>query len=135
LLIEAGPVSLLSVLYQKFFITSGISLGSYVLLDEFYGEELFSILSVTLVIVVLAWYVAEIFTDVLREAVSTMMYCYIIDEEMMGDEGAQFVTPELDEFLDAFYEEQSKLVTGSTPRGYDEEFEVSPRIPKNVDLI
>lgn len=134
LLTEAGPVSLLSVVYQKVLITSGVSLGSYVLLDIYYGEELFSIVSVTAVIAVLVWYVAEIFTDVLGEAVSTIMYCNTVDEEMMGDEGAQFATPELDEFLDSFYEDRNKLVIGDATRTYDEGFEVS-QIPKSVDLI
>ena len=109
---EAGPVSKLSVFYCKFLICSSVSLVSFKLLDVFYGEELFSIVSVTAVIAILSWFIGEIFTDVIGEAVSTILYCYVADEEIMGEEGSPFVTPELDEFLDELNDGNDTLAMG-----------------------
>ena len=133
LLEEAGPVSLLSIFYPKFLITSGVTLGSYVLLDFFYGEELFSIVSVAAFIAVFVWYITEMFTDVLGEAVSTLLYCYIADDEIMGTEGAQFAFPELDEFLDGIYGSSTSLIIGGASHTEDERFEAK-RIPNHVEF-
>jgi len=93
--------------------------------------------SVTAFIAVFVWYITEMFTDVLGEAVSTLLYCYIADEEIMGTEGAQFVILELDEFLDGIYGSRNSpltsLVIGGATRTEDEGFEIK-RLPNNVEL-
>jgi hypothetical protein len=135
---QVGPISLFSVIYTKLFITVGVTLGSHVLLDIFYIDSLNSIIAVTTLIAFLTSYISEIFTDVLGEAVSTIIYCYIADEEIMGSEGAQYSSPELDEFLNQIYDEinrKNKLAMAGADIVFENDIEVihsSGR--KNVDI-
>ena len=59
-------------------------------------------------------------------SVSTLLYCFVADEEIMGDEGSPFVPHELDEFLNRLTTGSDKLVMGDaetkvgSDRSYDE---------------
>ena len=129
---QTSSLPFLSVFYCKLFIVSSVSVGSFALLDLFYGEELTSIVSVTAIIVMLSWFIGEIFTDVLGEAVSAILYCYVADEEIMGDEGSTFVTAELDIFLMKIV--QSTHLASGGPAYTEEGYEVS-EVPKNVEML
>lgn len=98
----------LSVFYIRFFTVSALTFTSYVMLDLYYDEMIFSSLSVAALVTILSYYATEIFTDILGEAIATMLYCYLADHEMMGEEGAQYVTPELENFLDQVHVEMDE---------------------------
>jgi len=94
-----GLVSELSMIFCKLFVMAGTSVGSYVALHEIYGNELFSITAVTGFITVIAWFVADMFVEVLGIAVVTILQCFLADEEMFPD-GSYYVPKELDDFLE-----------------------------------
>jgi hypothetical protein len=127
---EAGSVPFFSVFFCKVLITSSVSLASFAMLDMFYEDAIHNIVSVTFVIAVLSWFIAEFFTDVLGETVSTLLYCYIADEEIMGLEGSPFVTPELYEFLDQINESSDLAATGIEYTGDG----VEVGIPHKIDV-
>jgi len=96
---ECGSVGLWSIIFPKMLITLLVSIVSFVMMDTFYGDAMFSITNVTLIIAILAWYLSEIFMDVISVGCSTTLYCFLADEEIMGEEGSPFATKELDDFL------------------------------------
>ena len=127
---EAGSVPFFSAFFCKVFITSGVSLSSFGLLEAYYEGKLHNVVSVTFVILILSLFIAKFFTDVLGETVSTLLYCYIADEEIMGMEGSPFVTPELYEFLDRINETSDYTVDGIEYTGDG----VEVGIPQKIDV-
>ena len=104
---EIGSASHLSILYPRAFIASTTTLVSYLTLDRYYKEELFSIPTLTILVFIISWNVAEIFMNLVSDAISSITYCYFVDSEMMGTEGAQYTPKELDAFLDNLMGESS----------------------------
>lgn len=94
--LEAGW---LSFMFVKVFIAIVISVSSFLLLQEFFPKELYSVVSISIIIGIVAWFVGQMFIEVMNMAVSTIIQCFLADEEMFGNEGSLYVPDELDEFL------------------------------------
>jgi len=77
-----GVVSDLSMIYCKLFIVSGVTVSSYFFLTEHLDAELYSALSVVGVVGLLSWFVANMFLEVLGIAITTVLHCFLADEEV-----------------------------------------------------
>jgi len=95
----AGPVGFLCTFFTRVTITSLVCLLSYFSLDKLYGPSLFSIVSVVAMIGVIAWFIAGFFTETIGMSVTTLFQCFLVDEEMLGNQGSLYVPNEIDEFL------------------------------------
>lgn len=65
----------------------------------YHADELYSVVSNSVVIAIISWFVGQMFIEVMNIAVSTIIQCFLADEEMFGNEGSLYVPDELDEFL------------------------------------
>jgi solute carrier family 44 protein 1 (choline transporter-like protein) len=126
----AGSVRSFSVFFLKAFTISSASLASFALLDVYYKDAINNIVSVTVVIAIMTSFIAGFFADILGETVSTLLYCYMADEEIMGMEGSPFVTPEFYDFLDFLNESED---FGENEVEYTGEG-VEVGIPKKIDM-
>jgi len=93
-----GLVSELAVIFCKLFVVLSIAVSSFFALEMLYADYLFSPLGVTVFISIISWFIADMFLGVLGIAISTIMQCFIADEEMYP-QGSYFVPDELDSFL------------------------------------
>jgi len=89
----------LSFVYIKVLISIAVSAISFVLMQTFHGKELYSVVSNTIIIGIVSWFVGQMFIEVMNMSVSTIIQCFLADEEMFGNEGSLYVPDELDEFL------------------------------------
>jgi len=89
----------LSFAFVKMFIAVVVAAASFLLMDFMYGKELQSVVSITVVVGIISWFVGQMFIEVINMAVSTIIQCFLADEEMFGNEGSLYVPDELDEFL------------------------------------
>ena len=79
-------VSTFVLLLGKLFIVAGSTIGAYFYLNIQYSDSLNG-LYVPIVLVGLASYAAsEIFNEVFGMAISTILQCFVTDEEMFGPE-------------------------------------------------
>ena len=60
------------------------SVGAFFALQAVYGDELYSIYGLCVLVAFMAWFIADMFTDVLAVGVSAVLQCYLIDEETFG---------------------------------------------------
>jgi len=93
-----GLVSQLTVIFFKIVIVVGIGVSSFFTMQWLYFDYMWSILSITVLISFMSWFVANMFMEVLGIAIATILQCFIADEEMYP-EGSYFVPNELDSFL------------------------------------
>ena len=83
----------------KLFITASTGVASYFAIDYFIGEDLSSIAGPCVLILILAYNVADAFMDVFEIGVSTILQCFVADDEMFTEEEA-FAGGDLKEFID-----------------------------------
>jgi hypothetical protein len=85
-----GAISYVSgavLVIGKLFISALTTGASYMLMSELIGEELFSLWGPTVVVFLIAYFIADMFLDVFEMGISTILQCFIADEEMFdGDE-------------------------------------------------
>jgi hypothetical protein len=55
---------------------------AYYALDSLYGDELFSIFALCVLVAGLSWFIADLFTDVLEVGVACILQCFLTDEEV-----------------------------------------------------
>lgn len=103
-----GFVSELSMIYCKLFIVSAASVASYYVLEEHYATEVYSILSVVIVVAFFSYFISNMFLEVLGIAISTILQCFLADEEM-NPGGSYFVPKDLDKFLQQVDEEEEYM--------------------------
>lgn len=89
----------LSFVFIKVLISIAVSAISFVLMRVYHADELYSVVSNSVVIAIISWFVGQMFIEVMNIAVSTIIQCFLADEEMFGNEGSLYVPDELDEFL------------------------------------
>ena len=75
-------VSELVALLGLILIPLASALAFYVAADKLQGNELHGLIGPTLIVGVLAYFMARMFTDVFAMAISTILQCFIADEEM-----------------------------------------------------
>jgi len=69
-------------LLGKFFICGAATAGSYFIMAEVYGDEMTGYWLPALFVFAISWFVADFFLDIYGMAVSTLLQCFIADEEM-----------------------------------------------------
>jgi len=71
----------------KVFITVASTVPGYLYLEKNYGNELNFVMVPTLLIAVTAYAASEMFNEVFGMSISTILQCFVADEEMFeGDE-------------------------------------------------
>ena len=102
-------VSTLILFVGKVFISALTTGAGYIYLDYKMTGELYSTAGPCSVIFFLSWIISEMFMSVFDMSTSTILQCFIADEEMFdGDEC--YAEGELREWLDGFEEEEKRIV-------------------------
>jgi hypothetical protein len=106
----------LSVFFCKAFISLTITILTFVSVDILYAQHLSSILSVCAMSAIISWFIGDFFMETLGVAVSSVVHSYLIDVEMMGKQGPNYVTEEITEFLNSMggIDELELIEDGST---------------------
>ena len=85
-----GAVSYVSgavLIIGKLFISATTTSLSYYLISDVIGDELFNLWGPIVLIFLLSYFVSDMFLDVFEMGISTILQCFIADEEMFdGDE-------------------------------------------------
>ena len=58
------------------------------------GEDFFVVGTLTLTVAVISWFIVGIFLELCSSATLTMMYCYLVDDEVFEHEGVTIFAPE-----------------------------------------
>eukprot|EP00588_Corethron_pennatum_P027338 CAMPEP_0194312848 /NCGR_PEP_ID=MMETSP0171-20130528/9771_1 /TAXON_ID=218684 /ORGANISM="Corethron pennatum, Strain L29A3" /LENGTH=625 /DNA_ID=CAMNT_0039067551 /DNA_START=353 /DNA_END=2230 /DNA_ORIENTATION=- len=93
-----GLVSEMTMIVCKLVIVLLCSLSAFLTINHFY-PDVTSVELLCIFVAFLSWFIADMFTDVLGMAVSTILQCFIADEEMFSGTGSHYVPKELDDFL------------------------------------
>eukprot|EP00588_Corethron_pennatum_P014737 CAMPEP_0194271784 /NCGR_PEP_ID=MMETSP0169-20130528/5494_1 /TAXON_ID=218684 /ORGANISM="Corethron pennatum, Strain L29A3" /LENGTH=617 /DNA_ID=CAMNT_0039014239 /DNA_START=198 /DNA_END=2051 /DNA_ORIENTATION=- len=93
-----GLVSEMTMIVCKLMIVLLCSLSAFFTINNFY-PDVTSVELLCIFVAFLSWFIADMFTDVLAMAVSTILQCFIADEEMFSGTGSHYVPKELDDFL------------------------------------
>jgi len=118
-----GIVSELAIVFCKLFIVFAIGTASFFALDAIYGGIISSVLGTAIFISILSWFVGNMFMEVLGIGITTILQCFIADQEVrpslefsfqhryhpsrlftfllsqMHPDGSYFVPDELSDFL------------------------------------
>jgi len=81
-------VSTAVTIVGKIFITGLTTVCSYFLMDEYIKNEVHDIAGPLVIVALLAYFVADMFLDVFDFGVSTVLQCFIADDEMFAEEDA-----------------------------------------------
>ena len=104
-------VSTLVLFVGRIFISSLTTGGAYVYMDHYIGGKLYSTAGPCAVIFFMSYYVGGMFLDIFDMSTSTILQCFVADEEMFdGDEN--YAEGDLRKWLDDFEEEEKRIVTG-----------------------
>mmetsp|Transcript_14136 Transcript_14136/g.17326 ORF Transcript_14136/g.17326 Transcript_14136/m.17326 type:complete len:669 (+) Transcript_14136:64-2070(+) len=107
-----GAISYVSmgiVFIGKLFIVSVITFGSYVLMNEYIEEDLNSVYGPLLVIFLMAWFISDMFMDVFQMGISTILHCFIADEEMFSGDQC-FAQGQLKDWIDQYDSKSEKVL-------------------------
>lgn len=72
---------------------------SYYTMTHFLPDKLHSPIAPTILVVILAWFTANMFCEIFSMAVSALLQAFIADEEMFGPED-RYAAPELQKYID-----------------------------------
>eukprot|EP01083_Nonionella_stella_P098986 278433_1 len=104
-------VSTLVLFVGRIFISSLTTGGAYVYMDHYIGGKLYSTAGPCAVIFFMSYYVGGMFLDIFDMSTSTILQCFVADEEMFdGDEN--YAEGDLRKWLDDFEEEEKRIVAG-----------------------
>lgn len=115
-IIRIGAVSMVSelvILVGKLFIalfSAGLSYYCMAYI-EYVKETISSPVGPAILVFIIAWFTADMFTDIFSMAISVLLQCFVADEEMFEDKSERFAPPELSEYIDANpmqFEEETK---------------------------
>ena len=101
-------VSQLVLFIGKLFITVASAVGGYYYLEIHYGDELHSLTVPTLLVGFLAYAVSEAFSEVLGMAISTILQCFVADEELFDQAEDRFAPDSLMECIDTTQQRYKK---------------------------
>jgi len=80
-------VSSLTFALTKIWVIFGTTTVTFYTLQYYYETTLYSIYGICVLAGLLAWFVADMFTDVMEVGVTTILQCYLADEEILGGIG------------------------------------------------
>ena len=103
---------------NKVFITVASTAAGYYYLDTYYGDQLNSVMAPTLLIAICSYAVSEMFDEVFGMAISTILQCFVIDEEMHEPDD-RFAPKELAGTLDSTQQKYKKKKSSTASIGID----------------
>eukprot|EP00521_Asterionellopsis_glacialis_P008273 CAMPEP_0195282694 /NCGR_PEP_ID=MMETSP0707-20130614/1480_1 /TAXON_ID=33640 /ORGANISM="Asterionellopsis glacialis, Strain CCMP134" /LENGTH=664 /DNA_ID=CAMNT_0040341715 /DNA_START=376 /DNA_END=2370 /DNA_ORIENTATION=- len=87
---RVGTISYVSgaiLLVGKFFISSIVTAIGYIAMSETIADELYNLAGPTVIIFLISYFVSDMFMDVFDMAITTILQCFVADEEMFqGDQ-------------------------------------------------
>jgi len=92
-------VSVMVVFVGRLFISTTTAAASWVIMQHYLGSKLYSLAGPTVIIFFIAYHVGDMFMQVFNMTASTILHCFVADEEMF-DSAEQYATDELREFID-----------------------------------
>jgi len=101
-ILRIGAVSLVSefvIIIGKVFISVCAGGISYYSMSFFLEDKIHSPIGPTILVVILAWFTADMFCQIFSMAVSTLLQAFIADEEMFGPD-EQYACPELAAYIE-----------------------------------
>ena len=101
-------VSQIVLFIGKTFITVVASVGGYYYLDIHFGNELNSLMVPTLLIAIVAYAVGEMFSEVFGMAISTILQCFVADEELFEDPDERYAPGSLAGTIDTTQEKYKR---------------------------
>jgi choline transporter-like protein 2/4/5 len=93
----SGAVSIIG----KLFISSITTTLSYILMSQLLQDELFSLWGPTVLVFLISYFISDMFLDVFEMGISTILQCFIADEEMF-DGSECFAEGDLQDWIDKY---------------------------------
>ena len=105
-------VSTIVLFVGKCFISFLATGAAYIYLERDLGEDLYSVAGPLALIFILSYFVGDIFLDIFDMSTTTVLHCFVADEEMFdGDEC--YAEGHLRKWLSDFEESERKIVATS----------------------
>ena len=96
---RVGTLSVITSLISligRIFICASTGGVFYIILEEQLGNDIYSPVGPTAVVIILSFFTGTMFTNIFEMAISTILQCFIADEEMFdGSLDASFASPSL----------------------------------------
>lgn len=110
-------ISEVVVMVGKIFISIVTAAVSYVMMNRYLASQLHSPLGPVLFVMIMAYFAASMFMNVFSVVVSTVLHCFLADEEMFGHNGAYHSPKSLKRWIDKHGAISSKVPrVGSSPK-------------------
>ena len=94
-----GVVSEVVVFIGKYFIIMVTTALAYMCMDRVIGDELNSLVGPCIFVAFFAYCIAILFMSVFAMGISTLLQCFIADEEMHPDPSERYATESLSSFV------------------------------------
>lgn len=98
-------VSSAVLIVGKLFISSVVTVAAYYFMLESIGDELYSIGGPICIIFLISYFISDMFMDVLDMGISTVLHCFIADEEMFDGDN-RYHEESLKEYVDMHGKEE-----------------------------
>lgn len=98
-----GAISLVSdvvIVIGKIFIATLTGGLAYYFMDSYIDDKLISLLGPTILIIIIAYFVASMFFNIFGMACETILHCFVADEEMFGDGADSYAENDLKDWID-----------------------------------
>jgi choline transporter-like protein 2/4/5 len=101
-------VSGMTALVGKFVIVAVTAAMGYVAMQNHLGDEIYSAVGPTFLVAVISYFVAGMFMAIFDTCATTVLHCFIADEEMFGDDpGGRYAEEKLVAFVDKHGSEEA----------------------------
>jgi uncharacterized membrane protein YdcZ (DUF606 family) len=105
-----GVICEILVFVGKIFIAVVSGGASYIVMDQYANLDLYSPIGPVLIIMVISYFVGSVFMGVFSMVISTMLQCFIVDEEMFGSNPEASFTPKsLRAWVDAYEQNPNRV--------------------------
>ena len=102
-------VSTIVMFVGKFFIACATTGAAYIYINREIGEDLYSLGGPCILIFIMSFFIGDMFLDVFDMSTSTVLHCFVADEEMFdGDEC--YAEGKLRDWLDDYEKSERKIV-------------------------
>jgi len=113
-----GAVSVIGefiTLVGKFFICVATGASAYFAIDHMLGSEVHSPIAPVIFIVIISYFVGSMFMEVFRMTMSTLIQCFIADEELFEAKDECFAESDLKEWISKNSSTKSKVQIAASP--------------------
>ena len=86
----------------KLFISAVTTSASYYVMNELIGDEVFSLAGPTIFIFIISYFISDMFMDIFDMGVTTVLQCFIADEEMFEERGECYAEGRLRKYIDDY---------------------------------